>query len=425
MLLGGALLAGAGAAGLTLRGLWRRERLAPGRYGPLRRDPAGVLDLPAAFAYTILSRRDDPMSDGHKTPWLPDAMACFAAPAGDAWWLVRNHEVSTDAALGPWRGAPAREGYDPRGMGGVTRLVLDPATLAVRSSNLVLAGTQRNCAGGPTPWRQWISCEETVVPGHGFAFLCEAAADRLQPARRLDALGRFNHEAAAIDPGRGIIYLTEDRTDGAFYRAVPADPARPFDGGRLEALTIRGRPRFDLATGLRPGARLEVAWVPVADPTPSDDTVRAQAHAAGAARVKRGEGLWWHEGTAVFTSTTGGPLGGGQVFRLRPDGDGGELELLAQAEDDRDLLDMPDNLTVAPWGEIVLCEDGPDGNHLRVLGADGQVWDLARNARSRGELAGACFAPDGGTLFVNLQQDGLTIAVRGPFHSPAEAPEPG
>jgi secreted PhoX family phosphatase len=91
------------------------------------------------------------------------------------------------------------------------------------------------------------------------------------------------------------------------------------------------------------------------------------------------------------------------------------LTLLCQSTD-LDVLNMPDNVTVAPWGEVFLAEDSVLGEqHVRVLSAEGKVCDFGRNALSRSELAGVCFSPDGGTLFVNVYGDGLTLAVRGPF----------
>jgi hypothetical protein len=84
---------------------------------------------------------------------------------------------------------------------------------------------------------------------------------------------------------------------------------------------------------------------------------------------------------------------------------------------------MPDNIALAPWGDLFLCEDCVAGEqHLRVLGTDGRISDFARNAVSRSELAGVCFSPDGTTLFVNIYSDGLTLAVRGPFPGYSDHP---
>lgn len=382
--------------------------------GPLVPDPAGVLDLPPGFSYTVLQKAGDPMSDGHRVPGRPDAMAVFTAPDGSL-VLMRNHELSlADAALaGPYYPgqAPAPEAYDAPAPGGVTRVVLDPQTLAVKSSNLVLVGTLRNCAGGPSPWG-WISCEETVDAGHGFAFLCRPDADAVQPPFRIPGYGRFRHEAACIHPATRVAYLTEDRPDGALYRFVPADISDPFTG-TLQALRVAGYPGYP-TTEMPLGEALAVEWVDLPDPVPLGDTLRADAHAAGAAVFVRGEGIWFHEGAVYVCATSGGPRAAGQIFRLVDDLGGAHLELLARSEDVA-ALDHPDNITLAPWGHLYMAEDGDGDNYLRVLTPDGAVLDFARNTLSFSELCGVCFAPDGLTLFVNLQTDGLTLAVRGPF----------
>jgi secreted PhoX family phosphatase len=425
----GLALAGAGAAGaaglaaLSLRRMLHRgpaRRDAPGRYGPLVRDPQGLLDLPAGFSYRILQRRGERMSDGHLVPWQPDAMACFAGEDPSTIVLMRNHECSTAAITGPWAAgqSPSPLAYAPHAMGGVTRVVLDRDTLAVRSSNLVLAGTMCNCAGGPSPWG-WVSCEENTEPGHGYAFLCATDARELQAPRRLDGYGRFRHEACAVDPDTQVAYLSEDQGDGCFYRFVPARPDAPFEG-RLQALAVAGAPAFDTALGGWPvGTRVPVTWIDLQDPTPAIDDLRLRARAQGAARVRRGEGLWWAHGGVYLTATTGGVAGRGQIFRYTPDRAepaGGTLELFAEAAADGPLR-MPDNLTVAPSGHVFACEDNGEENHVRVFDPDGAAWDFARNAFSSGEFAGVCFAPDGGTLFVNLQDEGWTFAIRGPFRA--------
>lgn len=293
-------------------------------------------------------------------------------------------------------------------------MVVDPATLERRASNLVLCGTLTNCAGGPTPWG-WLSCEENVDPGHGYVFLCDPAATRVQPPRRLPALGRCRHEAACRDPARGVLYLSEDRPDGALYRMIPTDPAEPFVGP-LEALRVVGRPGVRTG-GLRVGeAPAPIEWVPLDEPDPVGDTLRVEAQARGAALIARGEGITFADGHVFLAATIGGPIERGQILRIRDEGEGegGTIEVIAESHDP-DLLDMPDNLTMAPWGELFFCEDGLLGNFLRGLTADGAIFDFARNARSSGELAGVTFAPDGRALFVNLYVEGITVAITGPF----------
>jgi secreted PhoX family phosphatase len=417
------LLMGGGAAvvgaAIPLQRMLRRGPPGrPGRWGPLLTDPAGILDLPAGFSYVVLQRKGDRMSDNVPVPGAFDGMACFATP-GRTLTLMRNHELdgvelpSPSGSAGP----PLREAYDPDGLGGVTRVVLDARSLRVLSSNLVLTGTVRNCAGGKSPWG-WLSCEETTVSGHGYVFRCNVDAQRVEKPVRLRGLGRFRHEAACVDPETQIVYLTEDRDDGALYRFVPEERSPlPPTRGVLQAMRVIGSPRLDTATNLTAGATFPVEWVDVPDPDPKEDTVRHQARDAGAALVRRGEGIWFDKGSAWFTSTTGGPVDAGQVFRLDIGRAGrrDQLHLVAQSDDTR-YLDMPDNVTVAPWGDVFLCEDSVLGDqYVRVVDAQGHVGDFARNAISQSELAGGCFSPDGRTFFVNIYGDGLTLAVTGPF----------
>lgn len=375
-------------------------------------DPRGILDLPEGFSYRVLQRADAMMSDGYKVPGRPDGMGAFEGPNGSV-VLLRNHEnLVGDFAKSPYlpnQTAPS-EAFDSLGTGGVTRVVVDPKSGEILHSNLVLAGTYWNCAGGPSPWG-WLSCEETVDPGHGYVFLCRPESRSVAPAEPIKAYGRFRHEAATVDSDTHIAYLTEDRIDGCFYRFVPANRSEPFAAGKLQALAVKGEPRF-LTTNLEPGHRVPVEWVDVDEPDPESDTVRMQALTKGAAVVVRGEGLWLTEREVYICSTAGGPQGLGQIFRL--DLASGTLELVVRAEDPR-ILNMPDNLVVSPHGHVYMAEDGFGQKYVRRLTLDGQVVDFARNAVSLGEFAGPCFSPDGNSMFVNIQDDGLTLHVTGPF----------
>jgi secreted PhoX family phosphatase len=398
-------------------GTWRR-----GPFGPLRPDPDRILDLPEGFSYRVIQHAATPMDDGHRVPARPDGMACFALPGGEL-ALMRNHENPAGLSmLGPFVGAPPREAWSADGMGGVTRVVLDPVTLERRSSNLVLAGTILNCSGGPSPFG-WLSCEEAFAQRHGLVFACDPTAASIAAPRPIPGYGKLKHEAVCVDPATSIAYLTEDREDGCLYRFVPRAVDVPFEG-ELQALAVRGRPAFDTALAMRTGDRVEIEWIPVIDPAPADDVVRYHARRAGAAVVCRGEGIAFESASAegdarasvVITASTGGPNHTGQIFRLLPEGDGGELVLLAQSERRSD-FEMPDNVAIAPSGAVFFCEDGQDRNWLRGLDAEGRVFDFARNVASRSELAGVCFSPDGRAMFVNLQEDGLTLGITGPFEA--------
>lgn len=383
----------------------------PDERGGLRPDPDGILDLREGFSYRVVQQAGQWMSDRRPVPARPDGMACFEGPGG-SWVLMRNHELPAGLPGRMITGESPREAYDEAGAGGVSRVVVDPRTLEVRASNLVLAGTSMNCSGGASPWG-WLSCEEDPRdPRHGFVFLCDPGADGVREPRRIDAYGRFKHEAAAVHPETAVCYLTEDQGDSCFYRFVPHDPARPFEG-RLQALRVRGRPGEDTAP-LATGARREIDWVDVGDAVPDRDELRHRARQLGAAAFRRGEGVCLADGAVCFTATTGGPIEAGQIWRLEDEGEGGTLEVLA-ASTDRGALDMPDNVAMSPSGTLFFVEDGPGHDFLRGVGHDGAVFEVARNAASEGELTGVCFAPDGRTLFLNLQEEGLTVAIRGPF----------
>lgn len=358
------------------------------------------------------------MSDGYRVPGHPDAMGVFTL--GDQLVLMRNHEITPgDRASGPYPdgvAAPA-QAYDPAAFGGVTRLVLDRTTLALQRQELALCGTHWNCAGGLSPWG-WLSCEEIVAPGHGYVFLVPHAARGLTAARAIPAYGRFRHEAASVDPQSLIAFLTEDREDAAFYRFLPHSKQRPFEG-RLQALRVRDAAGFDTAA-MALGQRAAIDWVDLPEADPADDSLRHQAHTRGAARFARTEGLWLAGDELYMCATTGGPIGRGQILRLRHKGAPQELSVVAHSIDPS-VLDMPDNITVAPHGDLFVAEDGLDGNWIRRVSPQGVVRDFARNALSSSEFSGPCFTPDGRTLFVNLQHDGLSVAIQGPFEHPDAA----
>ncbi|MEH2171418.1 alkaline phosphatase PhoX [Nostoc sp.] len=400
-------------------------------YGPLLPDPNRLLDLPSGFEYQVISRTGTLMSDGNLEPSNHDGMAAFPGPKNTT-ILVRNHELSITSGTRVQVPNP----YDPICRGGTTTLIVGRDRQLIKQFSS-LGGTIRNCAGGLTPWGSWISCEEdTTIPSatngviklHGYNFEVPASATSPVTPVPLVAMGRFNHEAIAVDPKTGYVYQTEDRGDSLFYRFIPKVPGRLKEGGILQALRIIGRPGVNTKTGFVVGQKFSVDWVNIPDPNPTTtDNVRVQGRNLGAAQFSRGEGIYYEDnkdkkdkkgnngqGEFYFTATDGGPVGGGQVWRYIPGEETIELFVESQSKDE---LDMPDNLVVAPFGDLILCEDGDGDNFLIGITPSGEIYKFARNALQTGEFAGACFSPDGRTLFVNIQSPGITLAIWGPWNS--------
>lgn len=439
-----------GFLGLSqLVGCAPRKLVPHARWGPILRDPARVLDLPQGFRYHIVSRVGDLMADGFRVPHRADGMAAFPGPDGMT-LVVRNHEVSSKAnwAEGAFgRGnsmmtkLTAPQIYD-RGadgqpcLGGTTTFVYDTRNQTLVREFLSLTGTVRNCAGGPTPWQSWITCEETVqragdgncTRDHGYCFEVPATAHpTLAAPVPLKAMGRFNHEAVAVHPDSGIVYQTEDSHTGLLYRFLPNTPGELTAGGRLQALALRDRPSADTRNWSAPYVPLQesfsVDWLDLDEVENPNNDLRLRGFADGAARFARGEGMWYGNDAVYFACTNGGPRKLGQVWRYVPStAEGtpaeqaapGMLQLFVESQDPG-LIENCDNLTVAPWGDVVLCEDGSGDQYLVGVTPDGAIYQFARNATGNSEMAGATFSPDGTTLFVNIQHEGLTLAITGPW----------
>ncbi len=381
-----------------------------------------LIKLPAGFRYTTYGWTGDPMDDGIATPGAHDGMAAFRRPGSRRVRLVRNHEQSD---LG---GAFATGmTYDPAADGGTTNLEFDLRSGSFTRSYASLSGTIRNCAGGPTPWGSWLSCEETTVVNgevrHGYVF--EVPADGTGDGVPLRGLGRFSHEALAVDPRTGIVYLTEDATPSGLYRFVPRRPGRLSAGGRLQMAAI-GPSSLVTYADTAPHDYGQLSWVDIdqPDPGPTEPSTVSQGIAKGGAQFERLEGAWYHHGTIYFVSTSGGPERG-QVFAYSPRRN--RLRMIFHSPGP-EVLDSPDNITVSPRGGLVLCEDGSGREFLHGLTPRGDIFPLAENNVvlngerglfgdfSGSEWCGATFEPhDGDWLFVNLQSPGITLAITGPF----------
>jgi secreted PhoX family phosphatase len=477
-----------------------------------------LLQLPAGFTYKSYGWTGDPMADGRPTPSNHDGMASVLtrrAGRGTESLLVRNHERALDATVDAtiqapamystgridgiitvyYGGTPIRLGasgtvtnpaaadptpYVGYAGGGTSNLVFRDGGWA--SSAASLGGTLGNCAGGLTPWGTWLSCEETILDfsgiggkKHGYVF--EADTD---PARSIAEpiveMGRFVHEAVAVDPATGIVYETEDnRNIAAFFRFVPDDVSGTLGslhrGGRLQAARIKtilrqARPSTLAVannTGLLDpdiGDEYVLEWVDIADPDAAPQVVVNQpggvslgfvagptyaALSAGCARMARGEGIWYAGGKMFIVDTASGLDGNGRPGR----GEGAVWELTLSTMRLRALFvsgnqtagNNPDNVTVSPRGGVVLCEDGGGstdayGTGARLLGLNraGEAYIFVKNNMQlsgsqvagagklvaagdyRGiEFAGACFDPTGRVLFCNIQTPGVTFAITGPW----------
>ncbi|HZG95328.1 MAG TPA: alkaline phosphatase PhoX [Mycobacteriales bacterium] len=434
-------------------------------YGALRpvtdlRDGAVRLHLPAGFQYRSFSvGLVDQLVGGGVVPNRQDGMEAFQARRGRV-RLVRNHEVN-----GPGTPLPHVAPYDSAAQGGTTTVEVNrDGTGAV--TWVSCSGTQMNCSGGEMPWGSWVTAEETVngpdvgpdftgtpntalTQPHGYIYEVPAWEGPSQVSRRVPirSAGRFAHESVSLDPRTGALYETEDNFNfpSGFYRYdAPVDPRRAkriVDGGRLWMLKVKGVDNADLSGHFANGTTFRTEWVRIADPDPTmpagttnDQAIVAvgnQGRAQGAAWFSRLEGVIYSRGKHYFTSTQGGAAvpppgqnppagfgdGYGQVWAYDPKR---ETLTMVYESPSKALLDLPDNLTISPRGSILLCEDGSVDNYLRGLTRDGFRFDFAKNAiagKEGEEFAGATFAPNGRTLFVNIQasSSSMSFAIWGPW----------
>ncbi|WP_328874422.1 PhoX family protein [Streptomyces sp. NBC_00287] len=438
----GVSIAFAGNLSELFAGTAAAQNLGHTGYGPLVPDPNGLLDLPEGFRYRVLSREGDPLRSGEgKVPSNHDGMTALPGRHGRV-HLVRNHENRNTAKLP----VPTVKGltYDPEGKGGCTTLTLD-AHGKVLAEWVAIAGTAVNCAGGPTPWGTWLTCEETedkagtngYTKDHGFIFEVNPANPHRSGAVPLTAMGRFQHEAVAVDPRRGIVYETEDafqKPFGLFYRFLPNEPLRGGGslraGGRLQAMRVPDVP--DLSSIQEPGATFEhIEWVDVPDPLATETPIRLQDFGPrGITHAQKLEGCYWGGRSVYFVSSFARSAEGsaadhyGQIWRYDPEHRRLTLVIFFGPDTDVQLPgESPDNICLAPSGGLMVCEDGNGAQHVYGVTRQGEVYTMARNAQNIGtpeepewgEFAGVTFSPDGETMYVNCYTPGTTFAVTGPW----------
>jgi secreted PhoX family phosphatase len=431
----------------------RGGRAAPG-YGPLVADPAGRLSLPKGFSYRVVAEAGvTTLDSGEPTPGKQDGTAAFPRGRGKGTVLVMNHEIGTSHAYP----VPHHPGltYDQGALGGTTTIEVDAKGDRV-SEYVSLAGTMVNCAGGQTPWDTWLSCEESealptptngLQKRHGYVFEVDPYdSEANQDPQPILALGRYAHEALAVDPRTQRIYLTEDAANpnGLVYRFTPPRSRGRMRRGSLARLGVdagdyEAMRAFDDHGVFVPdlsvaqvGTTYDVEWVTVPDRDATSVSTRKQFNVPGGTgapggditRSRKLEGAWWGDGGFYFVSSYARFTDGsaaqhdGQVWFHDPKDETVTLVLqfaFTPADQDGD-PDGPDNITVSPFGGVILAEDGEGKQHL--VGADdrGKAFFFARNEHpDDAEFAGPTFSPDKKILFANVQDPGIVFAIYGPW----------
>ncbi|MEV0177268.1 alkaline phosphatase PhoX [Streptomyces sp. NPDC050803] len=422
-------------------------------YGPLIPDPDGILALPAGFSYRVLTYSGrTKLESGEFTPSNHDGTAAFRGPRGTT-LLVNNHELKGPRAN--WdHPVPLTEGlvYDPAASGGCTVVEVRPDGRVAEWVGI--AGTSTNCAGGSTPWGTWLTCEENsdkagvngMTKDHGYVFEVDPADRRAnRDPKPLKFFGRYDHEAVVIDPRRGHAYLTEDasKPNGLFFRWTPP---KGFEYGRGRFRTLADdagvlqAPRCfdsggqfvdDLSRATKVGTVYGVDWIDVPDRDAQTVAVRNQFAAGEITRARKLEGMWWGDGGAYIVSSyareeSPGAPHDGQVWFYDPKRRTLTLKVLLGVNPDPSVdgaFDGPDNITVSPYGGIVLAEDGEGVSHLFGATDSGRTYPIARNDLNVGteeepeysEFAGVTFSPGGRTLYANIQKPGILLAITGPW----------
>ncbi len=371
------LASGLVTVGAALAGpaLWRQALAAPrvteGPYGPLLGPDANGLRLPERFRSRAVARSGRAVQ-GYVWHDAPDGGTCFETD-DDGWIYVSNSEVDD--------------------VGGVGALVFDSDGQVIDAYR-ICENTSRNCSGGPTPWGTWLTCEEFEG---GQVWECDPKGR--EPQRAYPAMGRFRHEAAAVDPGGKHVYLTEDEPDGRFYRFVP-DDYPSLERGTLQVAIVS-----------TDGA---VRWRDVPDPSAREERTRRQV--PGSTRFDGGEGTWFDEGVVYFTTK-----GDDRVWAYDTAG-----ERLSLLHDPATTASTPlrgvDNLTGSTSGDLYVAEDGGNLEIVVITPSDeiAPIVQVTGSAHDGSELCGPALTPDGRRLYFSSQRGfgrGITYEVTGPFRS--------
>jgi uncharacterized protein len=391
LIVSGALAAGAlgGSPRLLREALAAPARAGASPYGPLGPADANGLMLPPGFSSREVARGLSQVA-GYPWPVFPDGQATFAT--GDGGWILVTNSESL-AATGAGSSAIR---FRPDG--------------SIAAAYRILGGTNANCAGGPTPWGTWLSCEEHAS---GLVWECDPAGQLLAQAR--PALGVFNHEAAAVEPAGVQLYLTEDQGDGGFYRFTPAAYPSLLEG-LLEVAVV--------------AADGSVGWRAVPNPTPTPLETPTRQQVPEMTRFNGGEGIW-HDGGVLYFTTKGDRRVWAYHART------GLLEIVfdhALAPDSS--LDAVDNITVSAAGEIFVCEDG--GNmEIGLITPEREVSPFLRftgaahpvSGEYKSEVCGVVFDPSGTRMYCTSQRahpssssapgPGAVYEISGPFRRPA------
>jgi secreted PhoX family phosphatase len=312
-------------------------------------------------------------------------------------------------------------------------MTVDPVTRLLTESFVSSSGTVRNCSGGITPWGSWLTCEEsnlgpsaTLNKQHGYIYEVPASASAETAVEPLYNLGLHYPEAAVVDPETGIVYITSDRNPCGTFRFIPDTPGDLAGAGRVQMLAIEGFTvpgvGYDTRTGQQVGVKLPVTWVDIDDPS-NEAAYRTdalytykQGLAKGGATFSRGEGAVYSRNSVFFASTDGGNAKLGQIFELHlKNNDVQELELIFESTDEAALA-APDNICASRLNNnLIICEDGSGAEYLHLLRRSGnQIYRLAEHrypGQTGSEWAGACFSPDGQTLFANVYSAGAVFAI--------------